>query len=163
MSRKTTLLLLAFSLCLNAGFLVATLARHAPSENQELKHPFRAYTRHLELLRELDLPEETLQQAMELLDTFMEKRTALIVKKLDHKLETLDQLEKTPTLSREEFKRRHAEEERIEKIISTLDFDYTISLRRLLPPDKMALMYANAAELIRPHRERIAAWKKAAH
>ncbi|SCX76620.1 hypothetical protein [Desulfoluna spongiiphila] len=163
MSRKKILVLLAFSLCLNAGFLAATLARHTPSTEKELKHPFRAYTRHMELLRELDLPEETLQQATELLDTFMEQRTALIVKKLDHKLKTLDLLEKNPALSREEFKQCHAEEERIEQIISTLDFEYTLSMRGLLPPDKMALMYAHAAELIRPHRERMAAWKKAAH
>lgn len=163
MNRRIILLLLAFSLCLNAGFLVAAFVWSPSSEHGEAKHPFRAYSRHLELLKGLDLPEATLRQATDLLETFMEKRTRLIVKKLDHKLETLARLEKNPALSRADLKTFHAEEERIEADISALDFEYSLSMRRLLPPDKMAMMYANAAELIRPHRERMAAWKKTAH
>jgi len=162
MNHKKALILLAFSLCLNVGFLVATLVGRVPSETRELKHPFRAYARHMELLKELHLPEESLKQATALLDTLMEQRTALIVKKLDHKLETLALLEKNPTLPREELDRRHLEEERIQKAVSALGFDYGFNMRQLLPPDKMAVIYANSAELIRPHRDRMAAWKKAA-
>ncbi|WP_300672484.1 hypothetical protein [Desulfoluna sp.] len=163
MTRKRNLILLAFSLCLNAGFLIATLVGHTPSEHQAPRHPIRAYSLHMSLLKNLDLPDEVFQQATDLLEVFMDQRAALIVKKLDFKLETLALLEKNPAMSRKELETRHLKEERIGKALTTLDFDYTFNMRHILPPDKMTLMYANAGELVRRHRDKIADLKKADH
>lgn len=161
MTQKKILILLAFSLCLNAGFLITALRGHGPSEKVDKKHQFRAYSRHMELLKGLELKEPTFQQAKELLDTFMEQRTTLIVKKLDHKIETIALLEKNPLLPRKELEARHQEEERIEEEISALGMDHTLDMRRILPPDKMALLYSNAGKLIRGHRDKMAHWKDA--
>lgn len=163
MSRKKLLLLLAFSVCLNAGFLIATLVGLAPAGKPGAPPPHRAYSRHLELLNGLDIPDGVRQQATTLLDTFMAQRTALIVQKLDHKLESLALLEKNPALSRGELEARHIGEEQIEEAISALDFDYTLKMRQILPPDQLAVMYANAADMLRPHRDRVAHRQPAAH
>jgi len=163
MTQKKILILLAFSLCLNAGFLITALVGHGPAEKEGKKHPPRAYSRHMELLEGLELKEATFQQAKELLDTFMEHRTTLLVKKLDHKLETMALLEKNPLLPRQELEARHLEEERIEEEIFALDIAHTLDMRQIMPPDKMALLYTNAGKLIRGHRDRMIHWKNAAH
>ncbi|BCS94412.1 hypothetical protein DSLASN_00440 [Desulfoluna limicola] len=163
MTQKKILILLAFSLCLNAGFLVTALVGHGPAEKEGKKHPPRAYSRHMELLKGLELKESTFQQAKELLDTFMEQRTTLIVKKLDHKLETIALLEKNPLLPRKDLEARHLEEKRIEEEISALGMDHTLDMRQILPPEKMALLYANAGKLIRGHRDRMVHWKDTAN
>lgn len=161
MTHKKLLTLLAFSICLNAGFLITALVGHGPAEKIEQRHPIRAYSRHIHLLKGLELPDRTFQEAKDLLDTFIEQRTALIVKKLDYKLETLALLEKNPLLSRKELEERHLKEERIEKEISALGIDYTLNIRQILPPDKMTLMFTNAWKLVRGHRDKIAHWKDA--
>jgi hypothetical protein len=160
MIQKKTLTLLAFSLCLNAGFIMIALMGHWPAEKG---HPIRAYALHMTLLKELELPDKTFQEAHHLLDTFIEKRTALIVKKLDHKLETFALLEADPLLSKQELEARHQSEERIEEEISALGIDYTLNMRQILPPAKMTLMFANAGKLIQGHRDRIAHWKDTTH
>ena len=163
MTQKKIFILLAFSLCLNAGFLMTALVGHGPAEKVEKKHPLRAYSHHMDLLKGLQLSDATFQTAKDLLDTFMEQRTTLIVKKLDHKLETLALLEENPLLSRKELKARHLREDRIEEEISALGIDYTLNMRQILPPDKLALLYINAGNLIRGHRDRMVHWINAAN
>ena len=163
MTQKRIFILLAFSLCLNAGFLITALVGHGPAEKVAKKQPFRAYSRHMDLLKGLELEESTFQEAKGLLDIFMEQRTALIVKKLDHKLENIALLEENPLLSRAELEARHLKEDRFEDEISALGIDYTINMRQVLPPDKMALLYTNAGKLIRGYRDRIAHWTDTTH
>lgn len=163
MTQKKILILLAFSLCLNAGFLITALVGHGPAEKVEKKQLFRAHSRHMELLKGLELSDTTFQQAKGLLDTFMEQRASLIVRKLDHKLETIALLEKNPRLPRKALEERHLEEKRIEEAISTLGINHTLNMRQVLPPDKMALLYTNAGKLIRSHRDRMVQWKDAAN
>lgn len=159
MTLKKALLLLAFSLCLNAGFLITALVGHRTADEALQPPPFRAHARHMELLEGLDLPEETLAQAKSLLNSFMEERSALIVRKLDDRLETLALLAKNPELSKAELEAYHRDEARIEAAISALDIEYTLSMREILPPDKMRQLYLNSGELIRSHRDQIAHWK----
>ena len=151
MTQKKILILLAFSLCLNVGFLSTTLVSHRITE----PHGGYRYARHMELLQGLDLDDATFNDAKKHLDAFMKKRGGLIAKKLAFKLETLAMLEKNPLLPREILEVRRLKERQLEETLSKLGIDHTLDMRKVLPPDKMALLYINAGELIRSHRDRI--------
>ena len=151
MTQKKILILLAFSICLNVGFLSTTLVSHRIAD----PHGGHRYARHIELLRGLNLEEATFNDAKKHLDAFMKKRGELIAKKLELKLETLAMLEKEPMLPREVLESRRLKERQLEEALSTLGIDHSLDMRKVLPPDKMTLLYINAGKLIRAHRDRI--------
>ena len=155
MTLKKTVILLVFSLCLNAGFLITALWSHRFIAPHGQKYSMRPYARHIELLKRVNLPPEAFQRAKKNLDTFMEKRAALIAEKLDEKIETIVLLRNNPQFSRQELEARHLKEDAIDGKLSTLSIDYTLEMRKILPRDKMTVFYINAEKLIQAHRDKI--------
>ncbi len=160
MSQKKTVILLIFSLCLNLGCLITALLGYRPTPLHGQRYPAAALSRHIELLKGLDLPPETFQRAKEYLDAFMDKRADLIAEKLSLKIETIAMLRDTPLMSRKELEARYQKEADINGVISELGIEYTLSMRGLLPPDKLKKLYINAEALIQAHREKIIQLKK---
>ena len=150
-TQKRILILLAFSLCVNVGFLISLLFHPNPSVKERYHHP---WTNSL-LLKDAGLPQERYEKALVLLDETSKARRAIRLQKLENKIRILSELQKDPMVPLSTIQKYIDEDRPFEQRIDEMNHRVITQLRELLTKEELSRFFGNASEAMTDIRDRM--------